>query len=92
MPAGGALFGSSASGPGSTGGNKHLVEMRAGKMYMKGIIKKKQKLLARYVTPFIILQAVWYILTNARVSFMYTKVKIRLCTFVGKIAPLVIHC
>lgn len=36
MPAGGALFGSAASGPGSTGGNKHLVEMRAGKMYMKG--------------------------------------------------------
>lgn len=38
MPAGGALFGSSASGPGSTGGNKHLVEMRAGKMYMKGML------------------------------------------------------
>lgn len=37
MPAGGALFGSSATGPGSTGGNKHLVEMRAGKMYTKGI-------------------------------------------------------
>ncbi|KAJ8951230.1 hypothetical protein NQ318_010258 [Aromia moschata] len=36
MPAGGALFGSSASGPGSTGGNKHLVEMRAGKMNLKG--------------------------------------------------------
>ncbi|CAH0550639.1 unnamed protein product [Brassicogethes aeneus] len=36
MPAGGALFGSSAAGPGSTGGNKHLVEMRAGKMNLKG--------------------------------------------------------
>lgn len=35
MPAGGALFGSSATGPGSTGGNKHLVEMRAGKMNLK---------------------------------------------------------
>ncbi|XP_017778898.1 PREDICTED: proteasomal ubiquitin receptor ADRM1-like isoform X2 [Nicrophorus vespilloides] len=32
----GALFGSSATGPGSTGGNKHLVEMRAGKMNLKG--------------------------------------------------------
>lgn len=36
MPAGGALFGSSTAGPGSTGGNKHLVEMRAGKMNLKG--------------------------------------------------------
>lgn len=36
MPAGGALFGSTATGPGSTGGNKHLVEMRAGKMNLKG--------------------------------------------------------
>ncbi|XP_019874960.1 proteasomal ubiquitin receptor ADRM1 isoform X2 [Aethina tumida] len=36
MPAGGALFGSSAAGPGSTEGNKHLVEMRAGKMNLKG--------------------------------------------------------
>ncbi|XP_018562043.1 proteasomal ubiquitin receptor ADRM1 homolog isoform X1 [Anoplophora glabripennis] len=36
MPAGGALFGSSTTGPGSTGGNKHLVEMRAGKMNLKG--------------------------------------------------------
>ncbi|KAJ8925605.1 hypothetical protein NQ315_009445 [Exocentrus adspersus] len=36
MPAGGALFGSSSTGPGSTGGNKHLVEMRAGKMSLKG--------------------------------------------------------
>lgn len=36
MPAGGALFGSAATGPGSTGGNKHLVEMRAGKMNLKG--------------------------------------------------------
>lgn len=31
-----ALFGGSSSGPGSTGGNKHLVEMRAGKMNLKG--------------------------------------------------------
>ncbi|RZC39818.1 proteasomal ubiquitin receptor ADRM1 [Asbolus verrucosus] len=36
MPAGGALFGSAATGPGSTGGNKHLVEIRAGKMNLKG--------------------------------------------------------
>lgn len=36
MPAGGALFGSSATGPGSTGGNKHLIEVRAGKMNLKG--------------------------------------------------------
>jgi 26S proteasome regulatory subunit N13 len=36
MPAGGALFGSAATGPGSTGGNKHLVEVRAGKMNLKG--------------------------------------------------------
>lgn len=36
MPAGGALFGSSAAGPGSTGGIKHLIEMRAGKMSQKG--------------------------------------------------------
>lgn len=36
MPSGGALFGSSASGPGSTGGIKHLIEMRAGKMNQKG--------------------------------------------------------
>ncbi|XP_968223.2 proteasomal ubiquitin receptor ADRM1 [Tribolium castaneum] len=36
MPAGGALFGSAATGPGSTGGNKHLVEVRAGKMSLKG--------------------------------------------------------
>lgn len=36
MPAGGALFGSSAGGPGSTGGIKHLIEMRAGKMSQKG--------------------------------------------------------
>lgn len=35
---GGALFGSATTGPGSTGGNKHLVEMRAGKMYLKGKI------------------------------------------------------
>jgi len=38
MPAGGALFGSAAAGPGSTGGNKHLVETRAGKMNLKGQI------------------------------------------------------
>ncbi|CAG9813474.1 unnamed protein product [Phaedon cochleariae] len=36
MPAGGALFGSAAAGPGSTGGNKHLIEVRAGKMSLKG--------------------------------------------------------
>ncbi|XP_066138512.1 proteasomal ubiquitin receptor ADRM1 homolog [Euwallacea fornicatus] len=36
MPAGGALFGNTATGPGSTGGNKHLVETRAGKMTLKG--------------------------------------------------------
>ncbi|XP_057652928.1 proteasomal ubiquitin receptor ADRM1 homolog isoform X2 [Diorhabda carinulata] len=36
MPAGGALFGSAAAGPGSTGGNKHLIEVRAGKMNLKG--------------------------------------------------------
>lgn len=36
MPAGGALFGSAAAGPGSTGGNKHLIEVRAGKMTLKG--------------------------------------------------------
>ncbi|KAG5882734.1 hypothetical protein JTB14_004031 [Gonioctena quinquepunctata] len=36
MPAGGALFGSTAAGPGSTGGNKHLIEVRAGKMNLKG--------------------------------------------------------
>lgn len=42
MPAGGALFGSAATGPGSTGGNKHLVEVRAGKMTLKG--KKNPKL------------------------------------------------
>lgn len=36
MPAGGALFGRTATGPGSTGGNKHLVEMKAGKMNLKG--------------------------------------------------------
>lgn len=38
MPAGGALFGSAAAGPGSTGGNKHLVETRAGKMNLKGML------------------------------------------------------
>ncbi|XP_074035869.1 proteasomal ubiquitin receptor ADRM1 homolog [Leptinotarsa decemlineata] len=36
MPAGGALFGSAAAGPGSTGGNKHLIEVRAGKLNLKG--------------------------------------------------------
>lgn len=36
MPAGGCLFGSTATGPGSTGGNKHLVEVKAGKMNLKG--------------------------------------------------------
>ncbi|KAK9869125.1 hypothetical protein WA026_002882 [Henosepilachna vigintioctopunctata] len=36
MPAIGALFGNTTPGPGSTGGNKHLVEMRAGKMNLKG--------------------------------------------------------
>ncbi|KAF5274386.1 hypothetical protein FQA39_LY07266 [Lamprigera yunnana] len=36
MPSSGALFGSSAGGPGSTGGIKHLIEMRAGKMTQKG--------------------------------------------------------
>lgn len=36
MPSGTALFGNANAGPGSTGGNKHLVEMRAGKMNMKG--------------------------------------------------------
>ncbi|KAF5275196.1 hypothetical protein FQR65_LT04228 [Abscondita terminalis] len=36
MPSSGALFGSSAGGPGSTGGIKHLIEMRAGKMNQKG--------------------------------------------------------
>lgn len=35
MPAG-SLFGHSVTGPGSTGGIKHLVEMRAGKMNLKG--------------------------------------------------------
>lgn len=39
MPAGGALFGSGAAGPGSTGGNKHLIEVKAGKMFMKGRCK-----------------------------------------------------
>lgn len=39
MPAGGALFGSASAGPGSTGGNKHLIEIRAGKMTLKGIPK-----------------------------------------------------
>lgn len=45
MPAGGALFGSAATGPGSTGGNKHLVETRAGKMNLKGrmVIPDKRK-------------------------------------------------
>lgn len=38
MPVGGPLFGNAATGPGSTGGNKHLVEMRAGKMNLKGNI------------------------------------------------------
>lgn len=38
MPAGGALFGSAAAGPGSTGGNKHLIEVRAGKMTLKGTV------------------------------------------------------
>lgn len=32
----GGLFGTSTSGPGSTAGNKHLIEIRAGKMYFKG--------------------------------------------------------
>lgn len=36
MASRGALFGSSAPGVGSTGGNKHIVEMRAGKMNLKG--------------------------------------------------------
>ncbi|KAK4884350.1 hypothetical protein RN001_000621 [Aquatica leii] len=36
MPSSGALFGTAASGPGSTGGIKHLIEMRAGKMNQKG--------------------------------------------------------
>lgn len=36
MPSGGALFGSSTGIPGSTGGIKHLIEMRAGKMSLKG--------------------------------------------------------
>lgn len=40
MPAGGALFGSASTGPGSTGGNKHLIEVRAGKMTLKGTVKK----------------------------------------------------
>ncbi|KAK9729124.1 UCH-binding domain [Popillia japonica] len=35
MPAG-SLFGHAVTGPGSTGGIKHLVEMRAGKMNLKG--------------------------------------------------------
>ncbi|GJQ76727.1 hypothetical protein Trydic_g15572 [Trypoxylus dichotomus] len=35
MPAG-SLFGHTVTGPGSTGGIKHLVEMRAGKMNLKG--------------------------------------------------------
>ncbi|XP_072393542.1 proteasomal ubiquitin receptor ADRM1 homolog [Diabrotica undecimpunctata] len=45
MPAGGALFGSSAAGPGSTGGNKHLIEVRAGKMNLKGrmVMSDKRK-------------------------------------------------
>lgn len=37
MPAG-SLFGHAVTGPGSTGGIKHLVEMRAGKMNLKGIL------------------------------------------------------
>ncbi|CAH1976086.1 unnamed protein product [Acanthoscelides obtectus] len=36
MPAGTALFGSATAGPGSTGGNKHLIEVRAGKMNLRG--------------------------------------------------------
>ncbi|XP_065169205.1 proteasomal ubiquitin receptor ADRM1-like isoform X1 [Atheta coriaria] len=32
----GALFGNASAGPGSTGGSKHLIEMRAGKMTLKG--------------------------------------------------------
>lgn len=36
MPSGGALFGNSSSGPGSTGGVKHLVEFKAGRMNLKG--------------------------------------------------------
>ncbi|KAI4467901.1 adhesion regulating membrane glycoprotein [Holotrichia oblita] len=38
MPAG-SLFGHAVTGPGSTGGIKHLVEMRAGKMNLKGIVE-----------------------------------------------------
>lgn len=41
MPAGGALFGSATAGPGSTGGNKHLIEIRAGKMSLKGRINSQ---------------------------------------------------
>lgn len=37
MPGGNALFSTSSSGPGSTGGAKHLVEFRAGRMHLKGI-------------------------------------------------------
>ncbi|VEN44840.1 unnamed protein product, partial [Callosobruchus maculatus] len=36
MPSGTALFGSATAGPGSTGGNKHLIEVRAGKMNLRG--------------------------------------------------------
>lgn len=43
MPAGGALFGSATAGPGSTGGNKHLIEVRAGKMTLKGNYGSLQK-------------------------------------------------
>ncbi|XP_019758008.1 proteasomal ubiquitin receptor ADRM1 homolog isoform X2 [Dendroctonus ponderosae] len=43
MPAGGALFGSGAAGPGSTGGNKHLIEVKAGKMFMKGVMVHPEK-------------------------------------------------
>lgn len=44
MPVGGPLFGNAATGPGSTGGNKHLVEMRAGKMNLKGEINPQYHL------------------------------------------------
>lgn len=71
MPAGGALFGSAATGPGSTGGNKHLVEQRAGKMNLKGrmvIPDKRKGLLYVYQSEDSLMHFCWQDRTTAVVE------------------------
>ncbi|XP_050312749.1 proteasomal ubiquitin receptor ADRM1 homolog isoform X2 [Anthonomus grandis grandis] len=71
MPAGGALFGSTSSGPGSTGGNKHLVEMRAGKMTLKNRMvhpDKRKGLLYVYQSEDSLMHFCWQDRTNGVVE------------------------